>query len=151
MNLISESLSLYRNKDSEFKRLYTLYLLDKELSTKINEMNELITNDDLSDKVEVINEHLGDNNYLRDLFLDLVKCLEIIEYKKIYLEGFTIKKNKCDMKIYPEYIYDNSTNMIKIKTNNNIQSVDEIVSLINLLDKKLPEVRRKSCERVLKL
>lgn len=151
MNLISETLSLYRNKDSEFKRLYTLYLLDIELNTKINEINELIPNDDLSSKIKVINEHFKDNNYLRDLFLDLVKCLEIIEYKKVYVEGFITKNNKSDMKIYPEYVYDNSTNMIKIKTNSNIQSIDEIVSLINLLDKKLPLVRKEKNERVLKL
>ena len=151
MNLISESLSLYRNKDSEFKRLYTLYLLDKELNTKINEINELIPNDDLSSKIKVINEHFKDNNYLRDLFLDLVKCLEIIEYKKVYVEGFATKNNKSDMEIYPEYVYDNSTNMIKIKTNSNIQSIDEIVSLINLLDKKFPLVRKEKNERVLKL
>ena len=56
-----------------------------------------------------------------------------------------------DIKIYPSYVFDKFGNVIKIKTSSSILVEDEIISLIDLLDKKLPLVRRETSARVLKL
>ena len=154
MTIISEYLSLHRNESAEFKRLYTLSLLNMSLNEKLISSHLPYRGYSLTEKVELINSMSKTNNYLRDLCLDLVKCLEIIENKKVFVEGseFTkIKNNNLDVKIYPSYVFDKFGNAIKIKTNRHISVVDETISLINLIDQKLPLARRETSARVLKL
>lgn len=154
MTIISEYLSLQRNESSEFKRLYTLSLLNISLDNKLKSLHLPNREHSLIEKVEMISSMSKANNYLRDLCLDLVKCLEIIENKRVFVEGSEfskIKAKKLDIKIYPSYVFDKFGNVIKIKTSSSILVEDEIISLIDLLDKKLPLVKRETSARVLKL
>ena len=154
MTIISEYLSLQRNESSEFKRLYTLSLLNISLDNKLKSLHLPYREHSLIEKVEMISSMSKTNNYLRDLCLDLVKCLEIIENKRVFVEGSEfskIKAKKLDIKIYPSYVFDMFGNVIEIKTSSSISVVDEIISLIDLLDKKLPLVKRETSARVLKL
>lgn len=152
MTIISEYLSLHRNENSEFKRMYTLSLLNIVLEKKLEKVN--LTEVPLIEKVEIINKVSKSDNYLRDLFLDLIKCLEIIENKKVFLEGSELTKVKVidfGLKTYPSYVFNEFNNVIKIKTNSNIQVVDEVILLIDLIENKLPEIRKNTSARVLKL
>lgn len=154
MTIISEYLSLQRNESPEFKRLYTLSLLNISLDNKLKSLHLPCREHSLIEKVEMISSMSKANNYLRDLCLDLVKCLEIIENKRVFVEGSEfskIKAKKLDIKIYPSYVFDKFGNVIKIKTSSSILVEDETISLIDLLDKKLPLVRRETSARVLKL
>lgn len=154
MTIISEYLSLHRNESPEFKRLYTLSLLNISLDEELKKVHLPYMGHPITEKVKLLSSMSKTNNYLKDLCLDLVKCLEIIENKKVFVEGFEftkIKNNNLDVKIYPSYVFDKFGNAIKIKTNRHISALDETISLINLIDQKLPLARRETSARVLKL
>lgn len=159
--MINEKLGLFTYYDFEFKRNFVLNELNRLLDNKLNELGISISRKfSLKDKVNMIDISINSktDKYFCQLYMDLHKCLEKIENRKISFKDMYIsntdkeyyyRKNlKADLS--PAFIYDEK-GVSSVFTSYYVSDKNMVLAYIEVYESKLVEIRKHYKSRALKL